>query len=177
MVVGAQGRAEQQAQDAKNDERCGGAGMKQPLIICGFPGVGKTSCERWARVLDTESSAYSHIFDPEKMTSRKNDEFPTNYIDMVESEMKSNRWDIILLSSHKSVRNELKLRKIKFVAVCPQIDCLPEYLGRYLKRGSDYDFMVDIANNWFRYISDIADEELCITLGKGQYLSDILPLF
>lgn len=55
--------------------------------------------------------------------------------------------------------------------------CLPEYLGRYLKRGSDYDFMVDISNNWVRYLSDMADEELCITLEKGQYLSDILPLF
>lgn len=151
--------------------------MKQPLIICGFPGVGKTSCERWARVLDAESSAYSHIIDPVDMTCRKNDEFPTNYIDMVESEMKSDRWDIILLSSHKVVRDELKRRKIKFVAVCPQVDCLPEYLGRYLKRGSDYDFMVDISNNWGRYISDMADEELYITLAKGQYLSDILPLF
>lgn len=151
--------------------------MKQPIIICGFPGVGKTACEKYARVLDAESSAYSHIIDPEKMTCRKNDEFPTNYIDMVESEMKSDRWDIILLSAHKPVRNELKRRKIKFVAVCPQIDCLPEYLGRYLKRGSDYEFMLDIANNWGRYISGMAEEELCITLGKGQYLSDILPLF
>ena len=151
--------------------------MKQPLIICGFPGVGKTSCARWSRVLDAESSAFSHIIDPEKMTCRKNDKFPTNYIDMVESEMKSDRWDIILLSSHKVVRNELKRRKIKFVAVCPQIDCLPEYMGRYLKRGSDYDFMVDISNNWGWYISDMADEELYITLAKGQYLSDILPLF
>ena len=151
--------------------------MKQPLIICGFPGVGKTACEKYARVLDAESSAYSHIIDPEKMTCRKNDKFPTNYIDMVESEMKSDRWDIILLSSHKAVRDELKRRKIKFVAVFPQIDCLPEYMGRYLKRGSDYDFMVDISNNWGRYLSDMADEELYITLAKGQYLSDILPLF
>lgn len=151
--------------------------MKQPIIICGFPGVGKTACEKYARVLDAESSAYSHIIDPVEMTCRKNDEFPTNYIDMVESEMKSDRWDIILLSSHKVVRDELKRRNIKFVAVCPQVDCLPDYLGRYLKRGSDYDFMVDIANKWSRYISDMADEELCITLEKGQYISDILPLF
>lgn len=151
--------------------------MKQPLIICGFPGVGKTSCERWARVLDAESSAYSHIIDTVGMTCRKNDEFPTNYIDMVEREIKSDRWDIILLSSHKAVRNELKRRKIRFVSVFPQIDCLPEYMGRYLKRGSDYDFMVDISNNWGRYISDMADEECCISLAKGQYLSDVLPLF
>ena len=151
--------------------------MKEPVIICGFPGVGKTACEKYARVLDAESSAYSHIIDPVEMTCRKNDEFPTNYIDMVESEMKSDRWDIILLSSHRAVRGELKRRNIKFVAVCPQIDCLPEYLGRYLKRGSDYDFMVDISNNWGRYISDMEEEELCITLEKGQYISDILPLF
>lgn len=151
--------------------------MKQPIIICGFPGVGKTSCARWARVLDAESSAFSHIIDPEQMTCRKNDKFPTNYIDMVENEMKSDRWDIILLSSHKCVREELWRRGIKFVSVYPRFDCMDEYLARYLRRGSDYDFMLEMQRNWNKYINDLSDEELVICLKPGQYLADILPLF
>lgn len=151
--------------------------MKAPLIICGFPGVGKTACEKYARVLDAESSAYSRIFDPIDMTGRENKDFPTNYIDMVESEIKSDRWDIILLSSHKEVRDELKRRGIRFIAVCPQIDCLDEYMERYLRRGSSYDFMADIEKNWDLYIESMDTEDVCIHLEKGKYLRDILPLF
>lgn len=151
--------------------------MKQPLIICGFPGVGKTACEKYARVLDAESSAYSRIIDPVEMTCRKNDAFPTNYIDMVETEAKSDKWDIILLSSHKAVRDELKRRGIKFVAVCPKVECLSIYLARYLKRGSSYEFMLDMIQNWYEYIHDMTHEDVVIQLEGGQYLSDILPLF
>lgn len=151
--------------------------MKHPIIICGFPGVGKTACEKYARVLDAESSAYSHIIDPVEMTCRKNDAFPTNYINMVETEAKSDRWDIILLSSHKEVRDELKRRGIRFIAVCPQRDDLHIYMARYLKRGSSYDFMLDILKNWFDYIDDMLTEEVVVQLEKGQYLRDILPLF
>lgn len=151
--------------------------MKEPLIICGFPGVGKTACEKYARVLDAESSAFSHIIDHEQMTCRKNDEFPTNYIDMVESEMKSDRWDIILLSSHKLVRDELKRRGIRFIAVCPRFACQDEYMARYLRRGSSYDFIRNIYVNWDEYINDMLEEDVAICIDKGQYLKDILPLF
>lgn len=151
--------------------------MKQPIIICGFPGVGKTACAKYARVLDAESSAYSHIIDPVEMTRRENDAFPTNYIDMVETEVKSDRWDIILLSSHKIVRDELKQRCLRFIAVCPKEELLDEYMARYLRRGSSYEFIAEIRKYWSMYISGMMTEEVVIQLEKGQYLKDILPLF
>lgn len=85
--------------------------------------------------------------------------------------------DCALLSSHKEVRDELKRRGIRFIAVCPKMDCLSIYLARYLKRGSSYEFMLDIIQNWYEYIHDMMNEDVVIQLEGGQYLKDILPLF
>lgn len=169
--------------------------MMRPLIVCGFPGVGKTACEKYKRVLDAESSAYSHNFDPATNEITRNDIFPKNYIDMVEKEIEYDNYDIILLSCHKCVRDELKRRGIEYVVVVPYTDCKNEYMIRYLRRGSDCSFMNEMFENWERYISEIVNPELrigsvptiedvpavhgetIVRLEKGMYISEILPIF
>ena len=80
-------------------------------IICGFPGIGKTTCRykyNNPNVLDMESSAYSWIFDcfDSKECPKRNPEFPKNYIDSLELFANKGGYEYIFVSCRE---NEMRL--------------------------------------------------------------------
>lgn len=144
-------------------------------IICGFSGIGKSTAKQKNRkILDFESSGYSNIFENGFIVSRNKD-FPKNYIDKLEELMKNDEAYYYLLSCHEEVRNELKARGLKYMIILPYRDYKNEYIKRWLKRGSDIDFITKMNECWDVMIDSCAtDSAPKIYLDEHEYLSDIL---
>ena len=144
-------------------------------IICGFSGIGKSTAEQKSRrILDFESLGYSNIFENGFVVSRNKD-FPKNYIDKLEELMKNDEAHYYLLSCHEDVRNELKARGLKYIIVLPHMEYKNEYLKRWLKRGSDIDFITQMDKRWEVMINScVKDTAPKIYLEEHEYLSDIL---
>lgn len=149
--------------------------MRKAIIICGFPGVGKTTVANNRRsILDAESSAFSWEFDPEKPYERKrNCSFPGNYIKYIKEQ--SERFDAILVSSHRRVMDALRAEGEQYVIVAPRRELKNEYLIRYLQRGSDIDFIELLNEKWDEFLTDIENDGApVIWLESGNVLADVL---
>lgn len=140
-------------------------------IICGFSGIGKsTVAKNQSNVLDFESSVFSH-----KLNGETNSDFPDNYVDELMKVMSDKKYDYYLVSCHKSVRDELKARGLKYMIILPYRDCENEYMKRWVRRGSDIDFITKMSERWDAMIdSCVKDTVPKIYLDEHEYLSDIL---
>lgn len=141
------------------------------LVISGFPGVGKSHFFRDNPnlvVLDSDSSLFSWV-----RNGVRHPEFPQNYIEHIKANLGKVR--VILVSSHKVVRDALRENGIKYVLVYPDKSLKEEYLRRYRARGSDEVFLQMIADKWDGFIDDIIAEEYPTkrVLQSGEYLSDV----
>ena len=150
--------------------------MKKAIVICGFPGVGKTSvANNRTNILDAESSAFSWNWNPEDLEKgrERNPEFPANYIRFIKENM--DRYDVILASSHQAVRDALKAEGIGYIIVAPYPTTKNEYMIRYLQRGSDIEFIDQLYYSWNPFIEDLVNDGApLIWLEDGKYLSDVL---
>ena len=101
-------------------------------------------------------------------------EFPKNYIQHIKSNI--GEADIILVSSHKEVRDALVNQGIDFKLVYPARDIKDEYIQRYIDRGNDGKFVELLKQNWENWMTELEEQKGCnkIELKKGQYLSDIM---
>ena len=145
-------------------------------IICGFSGIGKSTAaeQKNRKILDFESSGYSNIFENGFAVS-KNKNFPKNYIDKLEELIETNEADYYLLSCHEEVRNELKARGLKYMIILPYRDYKNEYIKRWVRRGSDIDFITKMSERWDAMIDSCATDTVPkIYLDEHEYLSDIL---
>jgi hypothetical protein len=131
------------------------------LIISAFPGTGKTYFYNNSnkRVLDSDSSNFSWIDGGGIGPSVRNPEFPQNYIDHIKENI--GKYDIILVSSHKEVRESLVKNGIKFTLIYPERNLKDEYLQRYINRGSDDKFIGIMYRNWDLFIDDMDNQEKC----------------
>lgn len=147
-------------------------------IICGFSGVGKSTAEQLHKnVEDWESSAYSHIWKPDKeVYLEKCCTFPKNYIDALVEDMNKSHNKIYLLSCHQEVRDELNKRGIPYIIVMPSIYQLNEYTKRWFKRGSDIEFIKHMYRKWSSMIlSCEKDNAPKIYLEEHEFINDVLP--
>ena len=128
-------------------------------IICGFPGIGKSYLAKKLNLNDSDSSKFDKK------------EFPKNYVDYIERQE-----GVILSSSHKEVRDELKKRGLEFTVFIPSLDCKNEYLSRYKKRGSNKDFINLLNASWSDWIIDCMSEKNIKILKPKEYLEDVLKL-
>lgn len=131
------------------------------IYISGFPGVGKSFLTtKYPEIADSDSSKFAK------------DNFPINYIEYITS----NKVHVQLISSHKSVREELQKRNINYYLVYPDITLKEEYIKRYINRDSATDFILFIQDNWELFIKEIEEETFpeLVKLEAGQYLSDIV---
>ena len=151
--------------------------MSGKYVICGFSGVGKSTAEqKHNNVVDFESSGCSHFFNTKNM-GEKNPAFPRKYVDALCDLMDKGRENIFLLSCHKEVREELKLRGIDYIIVLPTIEQKNEYLKRWLKRGSSVEFIQMMSDKWLSmYVSCEEDKAPKIYLNEGEYIDDVLPM-
>lgn len=133
-------------------------------IICGFPGIGKsTVVQNNSNVIDLDSAPYSRI-----------QTFPLNYLQAI-LKAEEDGFEYILISTHTSVRNMLQNLGIKYTNVYPVVDLGEEYIERYRERGSPEGFINFLEENWDDFIFELQyDESDYIELEQGEFLSDVL---
>lgn len=116
-------------------------------IISGFPGVGKSFLTKTiTSVIDSDSSKFD-----------KKD-FPNNYVKNIKKHNKNGK--IVLVSSHKEVRDILIKEGLLERIYYPKIELKEEYLLRYKERGSPVEFINFMRKNWESFIN-------CLDLQKG----------
>lgn len=116
-------------------------------------------------VLDSDSSLYS-----------KDETFPYNYLEHIKENI--GKADVILVSSHKVVRDALNEANLEYTAVFPlEVEhgdmyiAKSEYIKRYRDRGNTEDFINLISKNWRDWITDIAmTTKNIFPLQKGEYI-------
>lgn len=128
-------------------------------IISGFPGIGKTRYYEWAvkhgfKTLDSDSSKFSWL-----SPGIRNPKFPASYIAHIQEEI--DKQDIILVSSHKEIRNALFVNGIAFFLAYPHKDRKQEFVANYEARGSTEAFVKLIGDNWDAWLDDIQRQQGC----------------
>lgn len=114
---------------------------KEVLVVAGFPGTGKTMATKLLKdtgyiVADLDSSEFSK------------EGFPFNYIDRLVEYLQANVYDVIFISTHVDVRNEMDYRNLRYTTVFPARSLKAEYMDRYIKRGSPDNFLKLVDDNW-----------------------------
>ncbi len=138
--------------------------MKKGKIICGFAGIGKSTCTgRFLKVVDLESTPFDKNW---KIYAK------------VANHMANNGYTV-LLSCHSEIRQELLNNQIDFVTVIPSpilngIDSKTIYLERYKQRGNTQDFIDLMNNNWGKFNLKLPSE-IIVEIPLDKYLVDILP--
>lgn len=154
------------------------------MIICGFPGVGKSTLGRKYpdKVRDLESSNYKWIYDesvvhlPEEqrkgpVKKAPNPAWPDNYVQAICDAERE--YPLVLCSLDIDVRDALRSRGIPYTCVFPALGCKEEYLARLVNRGNSKAYVDNVANRWENWIADLAaTEDFTIMLNPGEYLED-----
>ena len=136
---------------------------KNTKIVAGFPGVGKTffAANSSLDVADSDNSLFS-----------KSEDFPENYIEHIKSLM--GKKDVIMVSTHKEVRQALVDHGLPFILVYPTRDQKEAYLSRFRERGCSEQFIELLGNNFYRWTNELTWQRGCthVLLQEGEYLSD-----
>lgn len=155
-----------------------------PLIISGFPGVGKSHTEK--EYLNKESQVCIDFESTEfKYLVNKNEDkcihpnWPANYINSIKSlsDDSYNEYPnlkYIFITSHKEVLQGLVNATIPFIIVAPEYNLKDEYIERYKERGNDRIFIKHLSENWNTYHRDLESAQMpIIYLKSNEYLVDI----
>ncbi len=144
-------------------------------IISAFPGTGKTMFYNANKevTLDSDSSGFSwvRLCGGEKV---RNPEFPVNYINHIKENI--GKYEFILVSSHREVRDALKANCLYFYLVYPAQEDKEEYLKRYRDRGSPESFIRLLDENWDDWWRQCDFEDRCSLqrMCKGWYLENAI---
>lgn len=143
---------------------------KESVIICGFPGVGKTYAfdhaeELGLKLQDSDSSHFHWLYEDDDhefknpLTNALGEKFvnpnwPTNYIQYIEltgreQEIKP---DFIFVSTHDEVIKALKDKHFETYILIPSIRMKDKYLERYKERGSSDSFIELMDKKWKDFI-------------------------
>jgi hypothetical protein len=122
-------------------------------IVSAFPGVGKSHFynENKSITLDSDSSGFSWTYNSDGVRCRHPD-FPQNYINHIISNI--GKFEYILVSSHKEVREALKDNCLFFYLIYPDYHSKSEYLQRYKDRGSPQGFIDLLDTKWDDWLEE-----------------------
>jgi len=151
-----------------------------PIVICGFPGVGKTYFATYMNehvgrndIIDLESSPFK----------AKDDYHPNLYCKEIEKAYTSHQYSYIFVSCHKQVREYMQEHAIPYIIVMPRYEqgndswteTRNEYMKRYLSRGNSYAFIQKIYNNWEDWMIEMLchDPAPVIQLRRYSYIDEI----
>jgi hypothetical protein len=137
-----------------------------PRIICGFPGVGKSTlfANSQGKITDSDSSKFDKS------------QFPQNYINHINQKLDEGY--TVLCSTHKIVRDALVANGMDFVLVYPALNCRDEYIDRYINRGSPQPFIDMMKEKWVDFVVECSSQQNClhVCLGQGQFLPSLEEL-
>lgn len=150
--------------------------IQHPWVICGFPGVGKTHFYEKFRVKNIALGTRITSVDSDSTDFNKED-FPDNYIAHIKKQVMLGT-NAILVSTHSAVLDELTKSEINHLIVYPDKSLKLEYLKRYIKRHSPFDFIKNTMEKWDEWIDEIESREhepytILIKLESGEYLADL----
>lgn len=141
--------------------------QKMPQVICGFPGVGKSTLftnRGDQKILDSDSSTFDKA------------NFPANYIAHIKEKIAEGY--TILASTHDVVRQALVDNEIEFGIVYPALNCKAEYLQRYADRGNPQGFIDLMESKWVDFVNGCAAQKGCVSycMPQGKYMPTIEEL-
>lgn len=145
-------------------------------IISAFPGTGKTYFYNNNKdiCIDIDSSNFSWIADADGKKVRST-EFPQNYIDRIKENI--GKYEFILVSSHKVVREALFDNCLFYYLVFPYLDRKEVFIINYRNRGDDENFIKLVSNNWNCWIKECLFEDVgCRRFGLDEvwFLSNMI---
>lgn len=109
------------------------------MIICGFPGVGKTTMAKFSNWVDLESTPFE-----------KNWLLYAN----VAKHMSNNGYTV-MVSTHKEMLSALEQLEANYTVVIPPLVDKEIYRQRYIQRRSSQDFIDNVMNNWDAWLRRI----------------------
>lgn len=109
------------------------------MIICGFPGVGKSTLAKFSNWVDLESTP----FEKDWVRYAK-----------VAKHMSDNGYNV-MVSTHPQLLEQFEQMEVRYTVVIPPINDFPTYKDRYINRGNDINFIISIDYNWGKWIQDI----------------------
>lgn len=136
------------------------------IIVSGFPGCGrqylKTNCRDGITVENVKVSDYD------------SDGFPDNYVDYVLSIV--DKTDIVLISSHPAICEELNSRGVDFNLFYPERSRRNEFVENFVMAHKPAKQIQEIDNKWTEWIDLIEERTLehCFkhSLSKGQFIGN-----
>jgi len=150
----------------------------QAMIICGYPGIGKTTyCNSNPPFIckDSDSSNFSWIYDASGNKIERNPDFPNNYIEQIRKLMY--KTDIIFVSTHKEDRDALYEARIPHVIIYPSDGAKDYYFNIYKARGSSKEFIEMQEENWDNFHKQLQeiDENDIVFIHKIYSFEDEVP--
>ncbi len=118
------------------------------IVVCGFPGVGKSHLFRNCgdeKVTDSDSSTFDKA------------DFPGNYIAHIKEKLADDY--IVFCSTHDVVRQALAKEGIKYLLVYPNPLGKQEYMERYAQRGSPEPFLKLMDEKWYEFLRTCIDDQ------------------
>lgn len=112
-------------------------------VLCGFPGVGKSTLFR-------ELEGKQLICDSDSSTFDKS-QFPQNYIAHIQQKIAEGY--VVLCSTHEIVRVALVRAGIKYAIAYPTFNAKHDYAMRYKKRGSPEAFRTLMDQQWDNFLT------------------------
>lgn len=136
------------------------------IIVSGFPGCGrqylKTNCRDGITVENVKVSDY------------ETDGFPDNYVDYVLSIV--DKTDIVLISSHPAICEELNSRGVDFNLFYPERSRRNEFVENFVISRKPMKYIQEVDNKWTEWIDLIEERTLehCFkhSLSKGQFIGN-----
>lgn len=112
------------------------------MIICGFPGTGKSTMAKFSRWVDLESTPFEK--DWERYAK-------------VAKHMSDNGYTV-MVSTHRELLAMFEQMEVSYMVIIPPITDKEIYLHRYDMRGNSYDFIRQLDTNWQQWISGIIEK-------------------
>lgn len=159
---------------------------KSPIIISAWICTGKTHLtKKYKNIIELPSGDYKYFLTEEqkavenkeslKSTKRElNPAWPTNYYEAILNEMKSRKYDVILIAPCMPF-DEMRNYGIDFLLAYPDPICKEEYKNRARNRGANEDFIMrvetKIQTDFEEFLKQPNNK---IILQPGEYLEDSL---
>ena len=112
------------------------------MIVCGFPGTGKSMMAKFSRWVDLESTPFEK--DWERYAK-------------VAKHMSDNGYTV-MVSTHRELLAMFEQMEVSYTVITPPITDKEIYLNRYDMRGNSYDFIRQLDTNWQQWISEIVEK-------------------